>query len=476
VTVALDLVGISRRFGATAALDNAHLRVEQGTVHALLGENGAGKTTLMRIAFGLLVPDRGTISVDGTPVHLSGPADAIRLGLGMVHQHPTQVPAMSGIENLELGKRGRLDRHQSRASAADLLRRVGFAIDLDARVADLAIASQQRLEILKAISRDARILILDEPTAILAPAEARELLGWLRHFASTGGTVVLITHKLGEASEFADAVTVLRGGRTVLEADTGQTTIGELTTAMIGGSLQAAGPQSSRPAGGETLVTAAQISTAHDPGFPSISDATFVIDRGQVIGVVGVEGSGHHELLLALAGRASLSAGTLELPAQVGFVPEDRHRDAVVLPFTITENVALAGAGSRRGGIRWRSMDQRARSLIERFDVRAAGPDVPLSALSGGNQQKVVLGREIDGHPELLVLENPTRGLDIRATAFVHDQIRRCRESGVAVVFYSTDLDEVIDHADRILVVHSGRVHEVPRDRAAAGAAMLGVR
>lgn len=476
---ALELTAVSKRFGTTQALDGANLVVQKGTIHALLGENGAGKTTLVRVAFGLVTPDSGTIRLDGADVVLTGPADAIRRGLGMVHQHPTHVLAMTALENLELGASGRFRRTAVRDAAGKLLDRVGFDIDLDAPVGELSIAAQQRLEILKAVARNARILILDEPSAILAPDEARDLFRWLRRFADEGGTAVVITHKLEEARSYADELTVLRAGRTVLTGAAATTTAADLTAAMLGASLaEPAAPNAVSV--GEPVLVANHVILAlsgakrKDPG--GQAQFTFTVRAGEVLGVVGVEGSGHHEILLALAGRRPIASGSLRLPDRIGFVPEDRHRDAVVLPFNLAENIALEGAGARRGILRWKEMAQRTSAVINRFDVRTTGPDASLASLSGGNQQKVVLGREISADPELLVLENPTRGLDIRATAFVHDQIRAARATGCAVVLYSSDLDEVISLADRVVAVHAGHVREVPRDRSAAGAAMLGVQ
>jgi len=477
VTAALELTGISKRFGPTVALDGANLTVERGTVHALLGENGAGKTTLMRIAFGLVKPESGTIRLDGEDVAPTGPADAIRRGLGMVHQHPTHVLAMTALENLELGNTGPFHRSAARAAAAKHLERVGFSIDLDEPVANLPVAAQQRLEILKAISRNARLLILDEPTAILAPSEARELLLWLRRFAAGGGTAIVITHKLEEARGSADDLTILRAGRTVFTAKAAGTSIADLTTAMIGSSASGTpSPVDPITDTGEPVLAADRIAIASDRGDTVVVDATLSVRAGQILGVIGVEGSGHHELLLALAGRLPIVSGSLRLPSRIGFVPEDRHRDAGVLSFTLTENVAIEGAGDRRGLLAWKSLDERTRDIVQRFDVRTPGSDATLDALSGGNQQKLVLGREISSDPELLVLENPTRGLDIRATTFVHEQILDARAQGRAVILYSSDLDEVISLADRVIAMHAGRAREVPRDRAAAGAAMLGVQ
>lgn len=472
---ALEMIGISKRFGAFAALEDADIVVRRGTVHGLLGENGAGKTTLMRIAYGMIRPDSGVIRIDGAETHLDKPSAAIAAGIGMVHQHPANVPAMTVAENIELGGRGLYRFSGVRDRATSVARRLGFDLDVDARVRDLSLGAQQRLEILKAIARNARILILDEPTAVLAPADARDLLGWLRAFASGGGTAIVITHKLEEARSFTDDLTVLRGGRTVLSRPAAATSTQSLAEAMLGAAAPVASGADVQPVSDVVIARATDVTIRGDRGGVAIDHATFDIRRGEVVGVAGVEGSGHHELLLALAGRLPIARGTLILPARTGFVPENRHRDAVVLDFSLTENVAIHGAGHRRGRMRWNVIEKRTSALLERFDIRARGTNDRMATLSGGNQQKVVLAREVDAQPDLLVVENPTRGLDIRASAFVRQQIRAGRDTGMAVVLYSSDLDEVIEAADRVLVVHAGTLRWVDRDRTAVGAAMLGV-
>ena len=504
----LELAAIHKRFGTTRALDRATLLVRPGSVHALLGENGAGKTTLMRIAFGELRPDAGSVRIAGSDARLRSPADAIARGVGMVHQHFALVPAMTVAENVALGGRGLFHP----ASAAERVRRLGeetgLVLDPDARVAELGVAAQQRAEIVKALARDARLLVLDEPTAVLAPAEAGELLRWLRRYADAGNAVVLITHKLREAISVADDVTVLRRGRTVATMAAAEATETSLAAAMLGAGqndaargqrvvVDAAGEANVVLGGGPPMVGARDARDAARPHVPyeatrpvvitadrlllrdergveRIRDATFRIAAGEIVGVAAVEGSGQRELLRALAGRLAPSSGALHLPPRVGFVPEDRHEDALVLDFALHENVALRGLGARRGVIAWREMEAETRGLMTAFDVRAAGPRVPARTLSGGNQQKLVLARELADAPAALVVENPTRGLDIRASAAVRDRLRQARDAGTAVVLHSGDLDETLALADRILVVHAGRVSEAPRDRDVVGRMMLG--
>ena len=479
----MALEGISKRFGAVQALRDVSLRIESGTVHALLGENGAGKTTLMHVAFGMLRADTGSISIDGERVEIRSPADAIATGLGMVHQHFSLVPAMTVAENLALGGHGILRAREMVDSVRHIANHTGFALDPEATVENLTIGAQQRVEIAKALARQARILILDEPTAVLAPSEAEDLLRWIRRFADAGHAVVLITHKLSEALAIADSITVLRHGRVVYDDVTAHTSAGELTTAMIGMDAMAADDRVPSDAIRSTAVFVVNdVTIRDDRGMPRLRNASFVVHEGEILGVAGVEGAGQHELLRVLAGRAQADRGTIERPARVGFVPEDRHRDAVLLDRSLTDNVALRDAGRRRGHIDWSAIRARTQRLMDEFDVRAPSRDAPLRSLSGGNQQKLVIAREMDTEdnaegarlPAALVVENPTRGLDVRATAEVHARLRAARDEGAAIVLYSSDLDEVLALASRMIVLHAGEVREVSLDRDAVGRAMLG--
>jgi len=351
-------------------------------------------------------------------------------------------------------------------------------LDPGASAEDLPVSAQQRLEIVKALARDARMLILDEPTAVLAPREITELLAWLRSFANEGNAVVLITHKLPEALAVADEITVLRRGRVAFSGLASGMTIGLLSSALLGGETMGptAPPRRADSYGSpeHSVVVARGVSIVDDRHVPRIRDASFEIHAGEVLGVAGIEGSGQSELLRALAGRAAVTSGHLEVPANTGFVPEDRQRDALVLDFSLVENVALKAAGLRRGRVDWAGIRANTESLTARFDVRS-----PVSRaareLSGGNQQKLVLARELDGSPRLLVVENPTRGLDVRATKEIHERLRAAAESGAAVIVFSSDLDEVLTLADRVLVVYAGLVRECARDRDVVGRAMLGV-
>ena len=471
---ALALEHIGKRFGTVEALNDATLTVRGGTVHALLGENGAGKTTLMRIAYGMESAERGTVRIDGRPVRLRSPTDAITAGVGMVHQHFTLVPAMTVAENIALGDRGRFDSGQAAERVRDLSQASGFPLDPDARVRDLAVSAQQRVELLKVLSRDARILIFDEPTAVLAPAEADDLLRQLRRLAADGRAIILITHKLREAMRVADDVTVLRRGSTTLSRSRVGVDENQLIEAMLGQRDIGGVLTRTSATAGSAVIAARDVEIADDKGIARVRGATFSIHSGEIVGVAAVEGSGHRELLRAIARRLPIRAGRLELPSVVGFVPDDRHRDALVLAMSLSENFALNGAGTRDGLIRWGDVARTTRKIIEEFDVRASDESIAAGTLSGGNQQKFVLGRELHGPPPALVAENPTRGLDIRASAFVRDRLVRAAARGVAVVLHSADLDEVVSIADRMLVVYGGTVREVPVDVDVVGRAMLG--
>ena len=476
---ALSMRGVTKRFGGTVALDGANLDVRSGTLHALLGENGAGKTTLMRLAFGMLLPDAGLIETNGTPRRWRSSADAIAAGIGMVHQHFLLVPAMTVAENVALGDRGLMRRFDPRV-AADRVRKIGeetgLTLDPAARVADLPVGAQQRLEIVKALARDASILILDEPTAVLSPSESQELYGWIRGFTARGRTVVLITHKVREALAISDEVTILRRGRSVLSGkppDLGETAV---INAMIGAAATAETPvvtAGSTP--GAVVMSLERVSVADERGVPRLREATMEIRAGEIVGVAGVEGSGPHELLRVLAGRLEPDAGSVRLPGRIGFVPADRLRDALIPSMTLVENLALKDAGDSRGTMPWVSYRSRTTATIREHDVRAAGALTPAAALSGGNQQKFVLGRELEGLPEALVVENPTRGLDIRATEHVLNELRAARAAGVAVVLYSSDLDEVLSVADRMVVCFDGRTAELPVDADAVARALVGL-
>jgi simple sugar transport system ATP-binding protein len=459
--LALALRDIHRSFGAVAALRGASCEIRRGTVHALLGENGAGKTTLMRIAFGLESPDSGVLEFDGRAVRWRGTAEAIRAGIGMVHQHFMLVPALTVAENVALGD-PRFPTHTSAARTRALSASTGLDVDPDAVVGELSVSAQQRAEILRALAHDASVLILDEPTAVLAPADAEELYRWVRRFAAGGGTVVLITHRLADALAVADDITVLRGGATVLAAPRASLDEAALIAAVVGTLDERPSVAPVRNPTGARCFALHEAAFDDPRGVRRLHPVTLEVREGEILGVLGVEHSGHQELLRMLAGRLRPTEGRVEHPVAVGFVPEDRHRDAVIPAFSLAENVALAGAGARRGRLSWDSFHQRARQIVRDFAVHTTGVSAPVSALSGGNQQRFVVGRESALAPRALVAENPTRGLDVRSARQVWSAITAVADvAGGAAVVYSTDLDEILAITRRVVVCSSGRVIEV---------------
>ena len=474
--VSLSLEHIVKRFGTVVALSDATLRARPGTVHALLGANGAGKSTLMNIAFGLLRPDGGTTLLDGKSTTLTSPRAAIAAGIGMVHQHFTIVPAMTVAENVALGRRGPYHADVSRERVRMIGAQTGLALDPDAQAGSLPIGLQQRLEIVKALAVGARVLILDEPTAVLAPAEVVDLLAALKRLANDGGTIILITHRLPEALAVADDVTVLRDGVTTWSGPAADSTQESLAAAMLGTAEPVDGEKARSGAAqsGPPRIVANGVTLEDDRGVQRIRGATLEVRSGEILGIAAIEGSGQHELLLALAGRLPPAAGTLTLPTRIGLVPADRQRQALVLDFTLFENVALRGAGAARGRIGWRSVENHAEDLLRSYAIRARDAWEAADSLSGGNQQRLVVARELDGDPQAFIADNPTRGLDIAATAAVHAHLRAARDAGAAVVLYSSDLDEVLALADRIVVLHAGEAREVPANRELVGRAMLG--
>jgi ABC-type uncharacterized transport system ATPase subunit len=480
--LALELSNVTKYYGQTTALADASLAVRAGTIHAVLGENGAGKTTLMRVAYGMVHADTGEVRIHGQSVRLASPADAIAAGIGMVHQHFTLVPAMTVAENIALGGRGLLRTNQMAKRVEELSARTGFVLEAHARIGDLSVGAQQRVEIAKALARDAAVLILDEPTAVLAPAEADDLLRWLRVYADEGGSVILVTHKLKDALAIADDVTVLRNGRCVSTGSAAESSVPQLTAAMLGAAFTVSAPPQTDGgvASGAPVINAEAISVIDSIGRTRVRSATLAVRGGERVGIAAVEGAGQRELLRALAGRLPVSEGRVTLPPLVGFVPEDRHGDALLLDGSLVENVALRGAGQRHGIMPWAALRALTSRLIAHHDVRAQSSAQAARTLSGGNQQKLVLARELDATkeqstPRAIVVENPTRGLDVYATAAVHARLIQASMDGAAVILYSSDLDEVLALATRVVVMFNGTLTELPPDRRLIGEAMLGL-
>jgi ABC-type uncharacterized transport system ATPase subunit len=434
---ALRLQGLSKRFGATVALDGVDIVVAAGTLHVLLGENGAGKSTALHLIYGLMRPDQGTISLHGEAYRPTDPREAKRRGVGMVHQHFTSVAGLTARENVALAAGWKVSGARQRAVAE--LERTGVRVDPDALAGSLSVGDRSRLELIKEMASQPSLLLLDEPTGTLDPADSERLFATLRKFIENGGTAVLITHKLDEALAHADAITVLRQGR-VTGSWTGSSrqqgpTREELLDAMLGSRVAADSSVPTKRQAGEIV--------AHVRGID--------LRAGEVVGIAGIEGNGQRELLRGVAfGRDS---------AGVVFIPEDRTLEGTIPDFSLTENVALQDvAVSLPRWLNWKELRGRALGIIERSRVVAPGPDAPISALSGGNQQKIVVGRALFGSPRIIVAENPGRGLDVAAAKEVFAQLRTAAASGAAVLFHSTDLDEVVDHADRVVVLAAGEL------------------
>lgn len=502
------LSGIERRFGSVVALDGAELELRAGEVHGVLGANGAGKSTLLAILGGMQRPDAGSIEVDGTPTTLPSPRDAWRHGIGLVHQHFMLVPALSVLENLALGMRGR-SIAAVRAEAGAVMERTGLAVPLAPLVKTLGVGDRQRIEILKALLRDPRILVLDEPTAVLTPGEIEGLFTLLRDLAGEGRAVALVAHKLDEVLGVADRVTVLRDGRTVLTVTPAERSPGDFVRAMVGdGAASASIVHAGLPATGTDATPAAHAdptpvprtnpASTRPPQQPSpvvarlqgvsvegergevLRDVHVTITGGEVVGIAGVEGNGQHELALVLAGRVEPSRGRVEIPEEVGFIPQDRSTEGLIPDFDLSENVALAlqrAPGYSDGPwLRWPDLRSAAEDVRRRFAVAAPSVSTTARALSGGNQQRLIVGRELALGSTLLVAENPTRGLDIGAASFVHEEVQRLASDGVAVVLISTDLDEVLALSSTVYAISRGVLNLVPeedRSREGVGGHML---
>ncbi|GAA5038879.1 ABC transporter ATP-binding protein [Microbacterium fluvii] len=475
----LELRGITKRFGSLVANDHIDLTVEPGQIHALLGENGAGKSTLMNVLYGLYQADEGEVLLDEVEQHFRGPGDAMAAGIGMVHQHFMLIPVFTVAENVMLGHEdtkglGSLDLAKAREHVRAVAARFGFHIDPDALVGDLPVGVQQRVEIIKALSRDAKVLVFDEPTAVLTPQETDELMGIMRQLRDEGTAIVFITHKLREVREVADRITVIRLGKVVGEASPTATNA-ELASLMVGRAVELT-VHKDAPTLGEGGLEVRDLRVLTPAGAVVVDGVSFDVRPGEVLAVAGVQGNGQTELVEAIVGLAprvegSISLGGTELVGRsvraildegVGFVPEDRTEDGLVAGFSVAENLILDRSTDpefvRAGTLRRDALQEFAVGRIEEFDIRTQGAQTPAGALSGGNQQKVVIARELSRDLKLLVAAQPTRGVDVGSIEFIHKRIIETRDAGIPVVVVSTELDEVAALADRIAVMYRGTV------------------
>lgn len=483
----LALAGVGKRFGAMQALANVDLTIRAGEIQCLLGENGAGKSTLCNVIFGVHAPSEGRMTLDGAPYRPQGPADALGSGIAMVHQHFSLVPDMTALDNLLLGQaRGMLRRREQAERITQLSQRYGLSVDLHARIDALSVGERQRVEIIKCLMRAPRLLVLDEPTAVLLPDEIAALLAVCREVARQGCSVLLVTHKLAEIRQVADRVTVLRGGMVVAQSQQPASDMERLVramvwregadTAVVGTAAPAKAPPLARPRrASEEVLQIDGLSVIDAQGVTRLDNFTHTLYRGEIVGVAGVEGNGQSELAAALSGMTRPTAGRFFVRGQamqgrppreitragVGIVPEDRHAHGCINGLSVAENLFLNRFEqfTRWGRVDRRAMAARARELMARYDVRAASEAVAFGGLSGGNQQKAVMARELT-LPGLvaLIAAQPTRGLDVGAVEAVYGHIRRARDEGVGVLLISSELDELLSVADRILVLYRGRI------------------
>ena len=478
----IEMREITKVFGEFVANDKINLELRKGEIHALLGENGAGKSTLMNMLAGLLEPTSGEIVVNDQVVKLDSPSKAASLGIGMVHQHFMLVEAFTVAENIILGseltKNGVLDIARATREINELSDRYGLAVDPTAKVADISVGAQQRVEILKTLYRGADILIFDEPTAVLTPSEIDELMAIMKNLVKEGKSIILITHKLDEIRAVSDRVTVIRRGKSIETVEIAGATNADLAEMMVGRSVSfKTEKQEAQPK--EVVLSIKDLVVNENRGVPAVKNLSLDVRAGEIVGIAGIDGNGQSELIQAITGLRKIESGSVELKGQsivglhprqitemsVGHVPEDRHRDGLVLEMMISENIALQTYYkeplSKKGILNYTNIIGYAKQLMQEFDVRAASEIVPASALSGGNQQKAIIAREVDRNPDLLIVSQPTRGLDVGAIEYIHKRLIQERDNGKAVLVVSFELDEILNVSDRIAVIHDGKIQGI---------------
>lgn len=479
----IEMRDITKRFGEFVANDQINLNVKRGEIHALLGENGAGKSTLMNMLAGLLEPTSGEILINGKAVNIESPSKAAQLGIGMVHQHFMLVDAFTVTENIILGSEtanaaGVIDLKKAAAEITAISKKYGLEVDPSAKVADISVGAQQRVEILKTLYRGADILIFDEPTAVLTPDEISELLKIMKVLVAEGKSIILITHKLDEIRAVSDRVTVIRRGKSIETVEVSGATNDDLAEWMVGRSVSfktekiAANPK-------EVILSIENLVVNENRGVPAVKNLSLEVRAGEIVGIAGIDGNGQSELIQAITGLRRAKSGKILIKGEdvthysprkitelsVGHVPEDRHRDGMILSMTVAENFALQTYYkepiSKNGILNYSKINEKARQLMDEFDVRGAGELIPGGSLSGGNQQKAVIAREIDRNPDLLIVSQPTRGLDVGAIEYIRKRLIAERDKGKAVLVVSFELDEILDVSDRIAVIHDGSIHGI---------------
>lgn len=478
----IEMREITTIFGEFVANDKINLELRKGEIHALLGENGAGKSTLMNMLAGLLEPTSGEIVVNGKSEKLDSPSKAASLGIGMVHQHFMLVEAFTVAENIILGSevtnKGVLDLKKANADILELSERYGLAVDPTAKVEDISVGAQQRVEILKTLYRGADILIFDEPTAVLTPAEILELMDIMKALVKEGKSIILITHKLDEIRAVADRVTVIRRGKSIQTVSIEGATNKDLAEMMVGRSVSfVTEKEEAQPK--EVVLQISDLIVNENRGVPAVKELSLDVRAGEIVGIAGIDGNGQSELIQAITGLRKVKSGSIKIKGQevvglsprkitemnVSHVPEDRHRDGLVLEMMLSENIALQTYYkeplSKNGVLNYNQINSYARKLMEKFDVRAANEIVPASALSGGNQQKAIIAREVDRNPDLLIVSQPTRGLDVGAIEYIHKRLISERDKGKAVLVVSFELDEILNLSDRIAVIHDGKIQGI---------------
>ena len=478
----IEMREITKIFGEFVANDKINLELRKGEIHALLGENGAGKSTLMNMLAGLLEPTSGEIVVNGKSEKLDSPSKAASLGIGMVHQHFMLVEAFTVAENIILGSevtnKGVLDLKKANADILELSERYGLAVDPTAKVEDISVGAQQRVEILKTLYRGADILIFDEPTAVLTPAEILELMEIMKTLVKEGKSIILITHKLDEIRAVADRVTVIRRGKSIQTVGIEGATNKDLAEMMVGRSVSfVTEKEEAQPK--EVVLAISDLVVNENRGIPAVKELSLDVRAGEIVGIAGIDGNGQSELIQAITGLRKVKSGSIKIKGQevvglsprkitemnVSHVPEDRHRDGLVLEMMLSENIALQTYYkeplSKNGVLNYNQINSYARKLMEEFDVRAANEIVSASALSGGNQQKAIIAREVDRNPDLLIVSQPTRGLDVGAIEYIHKRLIGERDKGKAVLVVSFELDEILNLSDRIAVIHDGKIQGI---------------